>query len=1010
MIRTEIFNKTGTTLLDVLSDRMDPKFMEELNGLGSGNFKIPKKSGALVRTPALLAYGNIVKMTAEGYVAAWVIEKKNQKIVGPKGHSERVWNVSGRGIGVKLADSLVYPEYGLRREAGKDRYFTFVAANGEWYNAGLWSLAVGVRQDADTTARAKHPSGWPDAAAQWIWWQNPQTSDTPRTVYIRKVVTTSTKKKYTFFVTADNKYEFYVDGQQVATGSDWKGFQEVTLVLEAGDHVFAARVENGDGAGANNPAGFMMTVKETDTVIPTYLSRTDGTWYARREELSPLPGWNAGQVMTKLLAEATARGVTTAGAITKTWTSANDSAGVPWPNVVDRSFEIGTDLLYVLQQLSETSCDWRMLHDQSLKMQVQIGVDRTTGSAPVILQPAKNVLDLDYEGDGSGIRTTLLVHNDLALTETSDAPAVAAEGRREGYLQIPDSQSDNTTNQVVQFALTQRKQAAESVTVEVRSTAGAKPFVDWTLGDWVLAPNDAGVMTKYRVRAITVGEQNGKIVYVPELSTVLEDAEARFNRWLKSIGNGTLGGTVASAGRVKTRGGQDGLSTAAGATELPLYSQDAFLADGVKASFTLPFKPIDKSDNVYINGVRHTRTVHYGMVGTAVAFTEAPPSGARVDVAYPYYASQQAIAIPSLIKSGVPLTGTTQWGTNPADTWIRMSPNGQWWVMCVSWYGGGEMFRSPDLINWQSIGWPQTGFDPQFEKSTTGRKTAIANDGTVYTVWTSGAYYHTHFMYRWREADLAWSTYGGNFGSGSSIYRNCDFLMLSYNAGVLQFHANEEATLHFNVNGAGWTNSGGDHNQDIIKAGFVWTSAHVLVGSPPGDTTRRLLKTSGAQQSMTGMPSIGYPSYMRYLLPRHNVPNELYAIRSDQGTNVWWYKSTDQGATWVLSAGPLVLPAVGNNGYSSWFSIGSDDRIHCYGYTTDGSGNCLLRESSRPLDGSGQWSAVRTVATHTGTAISTDPAGFYPIHSGETAIYQAGVDVVAGWENGGAIDYWRVTV
>jgi hypothetical protein len=1135
VIDVRIVTRAGV-LVDVLPSRLRPMFQVEYNETGKGQMLVRADDPILARSPALLDYGNVVRMADGPFTYAWTIEKKNRVLLDQGERSSWTWDVSGRGAVVLMQDAIVYPEYGLRREAGPERLFTFAAANGEWYDETVWPVATGVRQDSSTLF-AGQPENWPDPAAQWLWATDPQGYVTPKTaVWIRKVVPSTTRTRYTVSSTAAGTYDLWLDGQPINSGGGISSWQDTTLVLEAGDHVFAARVVASDYADEGpNGAGFMLSVKETDTPTPTFLTRTDGSWRRHVEGSEPTSGWNAGQIVTEVLADAVARGVPGAMAITKTWTSEADSAGRTWPSKVDRSFEVGTDLLDVLQQLSETSFDWRFdadlnlflyasgdvpvtvswsglgvmhtawdllyrvqadlpfnadwtwdgapfyvydWHDYFLAQYVGdpldrttvetflthwidthsfeagdvisrpgIGDDHTTGADPLVLRPLRDLTEATFTGDGSGIRTTILVHNDLALTETTDADATGSNGRREGYLQVGHSYTDRTTDAVVAFALRERKQAAETITVGIDPTPGRWPLRDWREADWLMAPNDVGVLTRYRVRAVTVGEDDdGTVQYVPELATIITDQSARFGRWLKSVANGTLGGSVASASRMTTHGTGSSVEAIGGATrpEKILFEQDAFIGDGVKQAFTLAWKPTEKAEHALLNGIRQRRATQYGVLGTAIYFTDPPSAGSLVDVPYAYYASEQTVPVTNLIKDGV---GDDQNSRNR----LRASPNGAWWVLMEGSASTGDitLWRSPDLVNWQDLGSPSplSGHDEFGNLLAPGSNgvagitgAAIGNEGTVYAMVAEGAYYMDWQTFRWSEVDLAWSLWGPGFGPRDDVFPLHFFFGIDVTStGAIRLWADDDHRLFTRLNAGAWTQVGQGTWGSVpgSTAGGDW-----FINSPYGETVLNSevyvsdgLLLLDMQTQMIHLGSSGTPSRRGAGLPegfgayhetfwtlfmglRHQSSTEVFVVGADENGNLSLYRSTDSGTNFVVVPGieAVTRPAVGPGGTGA-YTIGADDRLHVYGMTFDTDGNGLLKESSRPLDGSGSWSTVRTLATHPGS-VWPDASGWganqamiFPIHLGRSpVVYDTAVDIAAGWGNGGATDLWRVTV
>ncbi len=90
----------------------------------------------------------------------------------------------------------------------------------------------------------------------WIWRDTGKSlGETPgETCYLRKSFDVKEPSRLTIDVTADNTYTLYLDGKEVASGSDWNSSTRVLLAIRPGPHVLAAKVSN-EAPGA---AGFVL--------------------------------------------------------------------------------------------------------------------------------------------------------------------------------------------------------------------------------------------------------------------------------------------------------------------------------------------------------------------------------------------------------------------------------------------------------------------------------------------------------------------------------------------------------------------------------------------------------------------------------------------------------------------------------------------------------------------------------------------------------------------------------
>ncbi len=134
---------------------------------------------------------------------------------------------------------------------------------------------------------AQSPTGW--AGAQWVWDEANANSATqnnePR--YLRLAFTLNTKPRQAeLWVTVDNHYVAYVNGQKVGQDAEWSTVEQIDVAkhLVVGKNVLAIKATNQGGvAGA-----IARLVVKTDDKKETVIATNDKTRITRSEE----PGWN----------------------------------------------------------------------------------------------------------------------------------------------------------------------------------------------------------------------------------------------------------------------------------------------------------------------------------------------------------------------------------------------------------------------------------------------------------------------------------------------------------------------------------------------------------------------------------------------------------------------------------------------------------------------------------------------------------------------------------------------
>lgn len=133
--------------------------------------------------------------------------------------------------------------------------------------------------------------------------------------------------------------------------------------------------------------------------------------------------------------------------------------------------------------------------------------------------------------------------------QVEDGASIAAHGRYEGFLTLGAVQSTDEVDRIAAAYFARYADPAVTTTDGVEPAgSGDAPFADWSVADYVTAPNEAGVAASLRVLSLAVTEDDeGNPIYTPELDTLGEVYEQQLQRWLASMANGTLNGSIATA-------------------------------------------------------------------------------------------------------------------------------------------------------------------------------------------------------------------------------------------------------------------------------------------------------------------------------------------------------------------------------------------------------------------------------------------------------------------------------
>lgn len=265
-----------------------------------------------------------------------------------------------------------------------------------------------------------------------------------------------------------------------------------------------------------------------------------------------------GEIIRTLIAEAQTR--TALIGVTTDFTDTTDSNSAPFTTEVTLEEEIGNDLLRIARRHAELAVDVWMTPQLVLKYANTRGVDRSLqlpSAGPVVLELGFDITELSNRELGR-ITNTALILTPNGLLERNDGTSQTTYNRREGFLSLGNITDSATVDFAAAALFAELSDPRGSATLELLDRAGASPYGDFDVGDYVLAPNPQGVLTKQRVRALSVTETpDGRVRYVPELSTVEEELEAKLNRWLAAMAKGTMGGDagpLAEPNTVTTQG------------------------------------------------------------------------------------------------------------------------------------------------------------------------------------------------------------------------------------------------------------------------------------------------------------------------------------------------------------------------------------------------------------------------------------------------------------------------
>lgn len=548
-------------IIDVLPFVTEPVFLDEL-GVGGGSFNIMADDQKLVDVPTLLDDRNVVKCRLDGQIVnAFVIQSAESDFISPNEKSGEFWTVSGEGLRTWFHDATVQPYGGLKKDSLATRVFSFASEQGHWYNPAAWVTPVNVHQYSGVPDPSNPwgtaPANWPDAPnADWVWGVNNSTaSPAPLGInYFRYEfdVTGTTTDSYSVFCAADDDFDIYMDAQQIITSRETAGYAKTwraDFTLAPGHHVLAARVQNNGG-----PAGLIAALfKAGDAAAgtaATLLTTTGDVGWKVNSYPATAPGWTPGEIMTTLLNEASDRGVRFAQILVPTFTQDADSDGATWTRALDWEFDIGMEYSDVLAKLEELVCEaWIDPSNYQLNMYAERGTHRDVQSPavqPVKFEVGRNVVKA-HEASKSAIKNALTMKSNDGWSNVASADdSITKYGRMEGL--VSTGASGAVTGDVANKVFESKSFPETTATYTIIDVDDARPYVDFFAGDWVLAPTTDGSLTPRRVVSISLASdrKTGQPAYALEFDTIFQTRADRLERWLKTTGDGTLGGTLSN--------------------------------------------------------------------------------------------------------------------------------------------------------------------------------------------------------------------------------------------------------------------------------------------------------------------------------------------------------------------------------------------------------------------------------------------------------------------------------
>lgn len=622
----QLLDNTGTPVSGTpLANAFGIEFYDEENGPGRGQVSLSlSEAGSAQLFPG--RYVNcLVEGTVR---FTFKIEGKPQYRVIQRGEEfDQVVSISGRGWACIMDDAITYPEYDLKFMIGTTwRLFSF--ASPAYPGAGAWPDAVAYQEylDGVTTmdcyghAQIAPDGIWYPAPIGFPWttnsfnlvdavptanyvdtfWIRPDSSvmpnyNDPGYYFFRGEFTLGGGAPITFTVTGDNFFTLFIEGvpilgEEILNGDAWiwQGWKEQTVWLPAGTYTVAAAVYNisyadlGDGAaivwpacpaesfagGATfgSPGGLIFAAYiegDAFSVPPTYILTSDDTWVSMYDP-DTWPGWTPGEIIQKLIDEATARGAMTIYN-SNTFTATDDSNSDDWrpsvasvtrPDLPTFAVEVWSTLMNALEELDAQG--WINWHVQPGTWILDVERGRAPASPTSAATFAAGVNLVAFERSATApYANTLMVQWEGGYVVVPDAAAITAYGTavEDGFSTDAPSEMEailQGENELLRRA--QSQYPAIVAVIEPVSTADC-PYEAFEVGDYVTVPAAGGGTEVVRVLSIQATQDDdpqsgtfGFAVWTLELNAKLDVPERKTTRLLQQLGgrNQVVRGSVQS--------------------------------------------------------------------------------------------------------------------------------------------------------------------------------------------------------------------------------------------------------------------------------------------------------------------------------------------------------------------------------------------------------------------------------------------------------------------------------
>lgn len=344
--------------------------------------------------------------------------------------------------------------------------------------------------------------------------------DTDGTTALRPL-TDTTNKQFTDELRGDGSFTITVPAEyadEVQVGRIIK----FSYGTNSDDYVFAGVIENIRISYTNEEEVIEVGGRGVRSLLESALIYTNDRSYSNK---------TVGFIFKELFDEAQARGALDSMSITFTNTTDSSSASFTGDQTLTIDEKLGSNLGDIANRHSELAVDVWVDPDLAVNYYIERGVDRTVSPNLLLLRVGQSLLSYNKTIEGPVKNVGLAIYSDNATpVNVEKAPSIATYGRYETFVSLSAVQDLATTNLVLDRTLATSDSPTTGATIELADN-GPKPYLDFGIGDWLYVVDTTGARERYRVRAITLSEQDdGSVRIVPELGTAKAALEERLRR------------------------------------------------------------------------------------------------------------------------------------------------------------------------------------------------------------------------------------------------------------------------------------------------------------------------------------------------------------------------------------------------------------------------------------------------------------------------------------------------